>query len=316
MKKGLRVAIVVVIILAVLAGLGYVVNKRFKDKFATMMKAGGRFGKKPEAPENISIPVAVSRAKSETIAESLVLNGGVVAKSVVSIFSNVPGKVKTVLVREGDAVKKGQLLAQVDRSEAGLTYALAPVESTIDGVINKAFVEVGASITPVSPLFQVIDIGEVEVTTQIPERYVPRVKVGMRAEVSLISYPGKTFRSAVSKLAPVVDPLTRTREARIFMENRDHALKPGMFGEIRIIMREQRNAVVIPSSALVDRDDRSIVFLVGDDGKAVELELAVDIVEGERLSVDSGIKPGDRVVVLGQQNLNGGDKVTVTEETE
>ena len=316
MKKGIKIVVAVIVVLAVVAGLGYVVNKRFKDKFAAMGKIGGRFGKKPEAPQEIAIPVAVSRAKSGTIADTLVVNGGVISKSEVNIFSNVPGKVKTVLAKEGDLVKKGQLLAQVDRSEAGLTYALAPVESTIDGVVSKAFVEVGASITPATPLFQVIDIDEVEVVTQLPERYVPRIKIGMRAEVSLISYPGRIFRSTVTKLAPVVDPLTRTREARIHMPNDEHTLKPGMFGEVRIIMIEKRGAVIIPSSAVVDRDDRSLVFLVSDDGKAVELEPSIDIVEGERLSVDSGIKSGDRVVVIGQQNLNGGDTVTVAEEIE
>jgi membrane fusion protein (multidrug efflux system) len=316
MKKGLRITLIVVIVLAVAAGLGYVVNKRFKDKFAAMGKVGGRFGKKPAAPQAIRIPVAVSRAKSGTIVDALVLNGGVVSKSEVSIFSNVPGKVKTVLVREGDSVKKGEALAQVDRSEAGLTYALAPVESTIDGVVNKAFVEAGASITPAVPLFQVIDIDEIEVRTQIPERYVSRVNAGMGAEVRLISYPGRIFRSTVNKLAPAMDPMTRTREARIFVENRDHALKPGMFGEIRIIMNEKRGAVTIPSSAVVDRDGRSLVYLVGADGNAVELEPSIGIVEGERLSVNSGVKPGDQVVVIGQQNLNNGDKVTVAEEIE
>jgi membrane fusion protein (multidrug efflux system) len=312
MKKGLRITLIVIIVLAVVAGLGYVVNKRFKDKFAAI----GRFGKKPVDPQAITIPVAVSRAKSGTIVDVLVLNGGVASKSEVNIFSNVPGKVKTVLVKEGDSVKKGEALAQVDRSEAGLNYALAPVESTIDGVVNKAFVEAGASITPAVPLFQVIDIDEVEVRTQIPERFVSRIKVGMGTEVSLISYPGKTFRSTVTKLAPAMDPMTRTREARILMENSDHSLKPGMFGEIRIIMNERRGSVIIPSSAVVDRDGRSIVFLVGDDGKAVELEPSIGIVEGERLSVNSGVKPGDRVVVIGQQNLNNGDKVTVAEEIE
>ncbi len=316
MKSGLRITVIVVVILAVLAGLGYLANLRFKDKLAAMGKSGGLFGKKPEVSEETAVPVAVSRAKLGPIADSLVLNGGVVAKSEVNIFSSVPGKVKTVLAREGDTVKKGQTLAQVDRSEAGLTYALAPVESTIDGVVNKVFVEVGASITPAAPLFQVIDIDEVEVKTQIPERYVPRIKVGMRAEVSLISYPGRIFRSTVAKLAPVVDPLTRTREARIFMPNDEHTLKPGMFGEIRIILRERREAVVIPSSALVDRGGKSLVFLIDDEGKARELEPTIDIVEGERLSVDSGIKPGDRVVVIGQQNLNSGDAVSVAEEIE
>jgi multidrug efflux pump subunit AcrA (membrane-fusion protein) len=100
------------------------------------------------------------------------------------------------------------------------------------------------------------------------------------------------------------------------MPNDEHTLKPGMFGEIRIIISEKRGAVIIPSSAVVDREGKSLVFLVGEDGKAAELAPSIDIVEGERLSVVSGIKPGDRVVVIGQQNLNGGDVVTVAEETE
>ena len=312
MKKAIRVVIIVIVVLAVLAGLGWVVNKRFKDKFAAM----GRFGKKAAAPQEITIPVVVTRAKSGNIVDALILNGGVESKSEVSVYSNVPGKVKEVLCDEGDSVKKGTVLAYIDRSEAGLTYALAPVESTIDGVVNKVFVKTGASVNPAMPLFQVIDIDEVEVKTRIPERYVSRIKVGMVAEVSLIAYPGRTFRSAVSELAPVVDPLTRTREARIHMKNQDHLLKPGMFGEIKIVMNERKSAVIIPAAAVVDRDGKSLVFLVDGEGKARETEVSIGIVEGENLSVNTGIKPGDQVVVLGQQNLNGGDKVTVTEETE
>jgi multidrug efflux pump subunit AcrA (membrane-fusion protein) len=81
-------------------------------------------------------------------------------------------------------------------------------------------------------------------------------------------------------------------------------------------MNERKSAVIIPASAVVARDGKSLVFLVDGEGKAREIEAIVDIVEGENLSVGTGIKPGDQVVVLGQQNLNGGDKVTVTEETE
>ena len=312
MKKAIRVVIIVIVVLAVLAGLGWVVNKRFKDKFAAM----GRFGKKAAVPGEITIPVVVTRAKSGNIVDALFLNGGVESKSEVGIFSNVPGKVKEVLFDEGDSVKKEAVLAYIDRSVAGLTYALAPVESTIDGVVNKVFVKIGDTVNPAMPLFQVIDINDVVVKTRIPERYVSRVQVGMGAEVSLIAYPGKIFRSAVSELAPVVDPLTRTREARIRMKNQDHLLKPGMFGEIKIVMNERKSAVIIPAAAVVDRDGKNLVFLVDGEGKARETEVSIGIVEGENLSVNSGIKPGDQVVVLGQQNLNGGDKVTVTEETE
>jgi len=163
------------------------------------------------------------------------------------------------------------------------------------------------------PLLQVIDMDVVEVVVHIPERDIGRISLGLRAEVGVASYPGKVFRGKVDELSPVVEPISRTREARIRIDNPDHVLKPGMFGKVKIIIRRTGNAVLIPVASLVERDGSTVVFIV-DDEKPRMVEPDVDIKEGDMISVLSGIDVGDRVIVIGQQNVNEGDEVRVTEE--
>ena len=116
-------------------------------------------------------------------------------------------------------------------------------------------------------------------------------------------------------MSPVVDPLSRTREARILVANPGHTLKPGMFGSIEIIIQTNDQALIIPYSAVIDREERQVVFIV-QDGMAQEVRLVIDIIESESLSVTSGIEKGDLVVIVGQHNLSHGDQVTIVEEIE
>jgi RND family efflux transporter MFP subunit len=175
------------------------------------------------------------------------------------------------------------------------------------------YVEIGDYISPQMPLLQVIDMDVVEVVVHIPERDIGRISLGLRAEVGVASYPEKIFRGRVDELSPVVEPISRTREARIHIDNPDHVLKPGMFGKVKIIIRRTGNAVLIPVASLVERDGSRVVFIVNDE-KASMVEPDIDIKEGDMISVLSGIGEGDRVIVIGQQNVNEGDEVRVTEE--
>jgi multidrug efflux pump subunit AcrA (membrane-fusion protein) len=86
-----------------------------------------------------------------------------------------------------------------------------------------------------------------------------------------------------------------------------------MFGKVKIIIRRTGDALLIPVAALVERDDSRVVFLVNNE-RARLVEPEIDIKEGDMISVLSGIKEGDRVIVIGQQNVNDGDEVRVTEE--
>jgi membrane fusion protein (multidrug efflux system) len=312
MKRGVKRALVVLVILAVAGGLGGSAYYRYQDK----IELGGGlkgFGRGSGDEVDTATPVAVHRASQELIGDSLMLHGEVVPLTSVNIFSKVPGRVKEILVDEGTAVTEDQQVLFIDRSEAGLTYTPAPVESTIDGLVKEVFVEIGDSITPQVPLLQVIDMDIVEVVVHISERDIGRIVSGLRAEIEVVSYPDRIFQGRVGELSPVVDPLSRTREARIRIDNRNHVLKPGMFGDVKITIRSTSNNVVIPLAAVVEKDEQQMVFVVNGD-RAVQREPVFDIREGNRISVLSGVEKDDRVIVIGQQNVNDGDEVRVTEE--
>ncbi len=308
MKKWLKALIIIFIILIVIAVLGYAALYRYKEKLTLI-------GRKADEKLDIATPVAVYTARTGTISESLVLNGEVFPKTEVNIYSTVAGKVKDISVSEGGEVKKGKVLARIDRSEAGITYAPTPVESTIDGIVKKTFIEIGDYITPQSPLFQIIDIEEIEVVVYIPEKDISRVRPGLYTEITVISYPKSVFTGMVSKVSPVVDPVSRTLEARICIDNNSQTLKPGMFGEVRIIMRKSKDSLIIPLSAVIERNGKDVI-IIEEDGKAVQVEPVLDIREGDRISVLKGLSAGQKVVVIGQHNVSTGDKVSITEEVE
>ncbi len=308
MKKGLKALIIVVVILGILGVLGRIAYFRYKDKMSILQRKGTEV-------LDTKTPVAVSRVARGDIAESLVLNGEIVPRTEVSIYSTVPGKVKKISVSEGDRVRKGDVLLYIDRSEAGLTYAPTPVESTIDGVVKSVMTQTGAYSTPQVPLLSVLDMDVVEFVVRVPERFIYKVKKGLAAEVAVISYPDRLFTGRVSKMSPVVDPVSRTQEMRIEIMNSSHTLKPGMYGEVKIVIQRKPDSLIIPLGAVIDRDGQNVIFLV-KEGKAVMVEPGFDIREGNRISLLNGAEAGDTIIVIGQQNVNSGDDVAITEEIE
>ena len=317
MSKPLKVILSIFLTLVVVAGLGALAYTQF-----VLKPAGGPGAAKgapaaggPAQPEALAAPVAVTKARLGAIRDTIELDGSIQSAREVSIFPDVPGKIKELTVREGSRVEAGQVLAYIERDVAGLKYADAPVKSTISGVVKKVLTERGGTVNPAAPLFQLVDMSAVEVIVHIPERQIPRVQTGLRAEIRLTAYPDRLFAGTVGALSPVLDPASRTREARIQVTNSGQAVKPGMSGAAQIVIRTDPKAVLIPYSALLEREERSLVFLARE-GKAVEVEPALDIVRTDWVSVKSGVQPGDSVVVIGQHNLRAGDAVEVVEEIE
>lgn len=319
MKKGVRVLIILIVVIAVLAVGGYFGYTRLsaQDGEGTgpsilavfRPKAGGQ-QKPPE--EKFSVPVAVSAAKRESVRETLSLYGSVYAEKEVSILTTVTGKINQIKVREGDYVQKDQVLAVIDRDQAGLKFAPVEVESTISGIVKSVLTQEGATANPAAPLFQIVVMDVVEVVVDVPEKRIDQVRRGQPVEISVVSYPDRVFYGTIDKLSPVVDPASRTLETRIRVVNRGYQLKPGMFAEAGIILRQLDDAVTIPIAALVDKEGNRVAFVV-DQNLAREVRPVILFVQRERAVIDSGIDEGDRVVVIGQQSLSGGDEVTVAE---
>lgn len=321
MKKASKTLIILLVVLVIILGGGYFLYSAVGSGKMPALKLpglggapGGRApGQAAGEGGTFAAPVAVHTARTGDARDVLRLYGSVFAQAEVSIFTSVPGKASEVRVGEGEAVRRDQVLALIDRDQAGLKYAPVEVTSTIDGVVKSVLVERGAAANPGVPLFQVVNMDTVEIEVSIPEKRIAEVRPGQTAEIAVVSYPNRIFYGTVGGLSPVVDPASRTLEARIRVANNGYLLRPGMFAEARIVLRGRQGAVLLPLEALVDKQGREVVFVVTDGGVRM-VEPRIAFYDGERAVIDEGVAAGDRVVVIGQQNLNDGDPVSIVEE--
>ena len=141
-------------------------------------------------------------------------------------------------------------------------------------VIHKNAIE-GVKVVPEKTLFRIVDLSSVWVQADIYEYEVPWLEVGQRAELSLSYTPGRTFEGKVSYIYPHLDESSRTVRVRIELDNPDLAMKPGMFGSVRIHTTAREDQVLVPAEAVIRTGKRNLVFVELGDGtyQAVSVEL-------------------------------------------
>lgn len=300
MKRGTKTILtVIVVIIAIIA------------TYRLVVFIGNKIKPKQVTEEERVIPVKASKAIRMDITKTLNLSGDIVGKEVVHVFSQVPGKVMEILVKEGQFVKKGQILFRVDRDIVGMEYMPAVVESPLSGYVGTVMVDRGMSISPQTPLAQVVTMNQVEAVAQLIEEQINMVQIGMKAKVRVDAYPNTYFYGTVYRKNAVLDAASRTQEVRILIDNHELKLRHGMFADIQIQMGAAKNAVVIPvDSILSDSSGNYYVYTVVDN-KAFKQMVKPGFSLKNVTEVLSGIKEGDVVVTLGKENVGHGDKLLV-----
>lgn len=270
--------------------------------------------------ENRKIPVTIQPVELGDIRNIIYFNGDIKANDEIDVFPKVPGKLVENRVKEGDQVKKDQVLALVDRDITGMKYELSEVASPVSGIIAKVYNDPGAGLSPPTmsmsmgtPIARVVNIGKVKVTIDIPEYQLSAVRQNQTARIRVDTFPDRDFVGQVTKITPVVDPLTRTSRAEIGILNPDHLLRPGMFARVSLIIAEKKKVVVIPVRSLLKIESRDCTFVVEKE-KAVKKELKLGIREGETIEVLSGLSGGENLVVVGQEMLTDGLAVEIIKE--
>ncbi|MBN1534381.1 MAG: efflux RND transporter periplasmic adaptor subunit [Spirochaetes bacterium] len=262
------------------------------------------------------IPVKAAAVRRIDMLSTLKLTGDIIGTEVVNVFPQVPGKIESILIKEGVRVGRGAVLFKINRDIVGMDYNLAIVESPISGHVGKIMVDRGMSVTNVTPLAQVVNMSSVEAVVRIMEESINRVEVGMRARIGVEAYPGKVFDGRVSKKSAVLDQLSRTQEVRIRLDNPGMRLKHGMFANIEIIMGSRPGVLALPVDAVMTGPDETKSVFVVQDGRARKRAIRTGITANHLTEVISGVDSGDIVVTLGQENLSDGDTLIVYREDE
>ena len=223
--------------------------------------------------------------------------------------------------------------AQLKQAKAALAAARsqlrdATITAPIAGIIGKRFYETGDMAAPSLPVATVVRMDSVKITFEATESDLGMLKVGQNAIARVRSYPDEKFTGYVTKISPILDPITRMATVEVVIPNPDRRLKPGMFAEIDITVGSIRDVIVIPryavieNTSLVSNDGSNkvvknyFVFVVNDSLRAEQRKLDVRYVNHRSIAVNSGVEVGEKFVIAGQNNLRDGVPVLLSAKEE
>jgi len=203
--------------------------------------------------------------------------------------------------------------ANVERLEALSGYKKITVP--FDGIVTARTTDVGALINAGGgsgpPMFVISDIKKLRVYVNVPQSYVPAVKVGARAVISVPEYPTRTFDATVEASSQAVDVNSGTTQMQLGLDNMGGELMPGGFANVRLNLQRDGVPLHIPSSALVfDKKGLRLATVTADDRILFKsVTIARDL--GRDIELSGGISPEDRIINSPPDGIVDGDQVRV-----
>ena len=184
------------------------------------------------------------------------------------------------------------------------------VRAPFAGIITARFADPGAliqiatsSATSAIPLFTLMDIETVRIYANVPQEDAHLVKPGeTEALLTVKELGGRTFPGKITRSTFALDPATRSLLIEVDLPNKDHALQPGTFGEITLLLQKKPNALVLPPSSIVSNGKAKVVFVV-DQGRAKSVQVKTGITDGRWIEITEGLTGVEQVVVVGKSKL-------------
>lgn len=314
------------------------------------------------------VTVEVGRVQAMTLADEAQAVGTLRARQSVLLKPEVSGRITKLGFTDGQRVKRGQLLVQlddalqaaqlqqaeaqeaiartqlqrnrellaqsfvspsvVDQAEATLKVATAQValaraqlerlqvRAPFDGVAGIRLVNLGEYVKDGGDLVSVEDASSMWVDFRLPERFVPRLRLGQDVGLSLDALPGQALKARVEALDSQLDANGRSMLVRARLQGDTGALRSGLFARVRVVFALREQALVVPEEALVPQGGKQYIVKLIDAGdgrgplsQRIEAQLGMRV--PGKVELLSGVKAGDVVVTAGQARLMRGESQAV-----
>ena len=210
-----------------------------------------------------------------------------------------------------DLAKAQHSQAQARLDELKINLSNTVISSPVNGFVAKRMLDPGAWVTPNSAFLSIVDIGVVRIVANVVEKDLRRISAGQQAAVEVDAFPGEKFTGRVARVAPVLDPATRTAQIEVEIQNTQFRLKPGMYARVDFTVERRANALVIPANALVDVQGKRGVFRPAEGDIAKFQPIEVGLMDEKQVEIASGLAEGDRIVTTGATALKDGDKIVL-----
>jgi len=223
---------------------------------------------------------------------------------------------KLVSQQDFDVANSALQVARAALHNAEILLDRASLTAPLDGLIEERLIEPGEYVKVGDSLVRLVQVALLKVNVDVPEKDVLFLHPGDSVEI-LATSPGvektSSIHGTLTQIRYVADPLTRTYRVRAKIDNQTETFRPGMIVRARFLRRQLHQVLAVPLSAVINRDDKKLLFVRQDDrAMAREVELGA-IIDGE-VVVTSGLEVGNEVIIKGQQMLIDGARITLAEK--
>ena len=209
-----------------------------------------------------------------------------------------------------DLARAQNMQSKARLDELRINLANTVITSPVNGFVSKRAVDPGAYVSQQTPVADVVDITRVRLVANVVEKDLKELETGNQTRVQVDAFPGETFTGRIARVSPVLDPATRTAPIEIEIANPTYRLKPGMYARVGITTQTKKQALVLPSSAVVDLGGRRGVFQLQNE-TAVFKTVTVGSEQGLVVEILAGLAEGDEVISTGAGALRDGDRVAL-----
>lgn len=222
---------------------------------------------------------------------------------------------------EGGAVSEVSVTTaqyNVDAARANVELLKTRIAKTritapMSGRIDSRLTDVGEMVAPGAPVARLLQTGTVKVTAGVPERFVSGMKTGLPAEMTFDALGGRSLQGRVTYVGAAISDRDRTIPIEVEIPNSGNSYTPEMVATMRIVKDEFRGVIVVPRTAVVRVEDGYHIYVVLPRGKENIVEarpVQLGPADKGKIVVTAGLKPGERIITVGQAKVNPGEMVT------
>ncbi len=348
----------------------------FAVLFVLISSSYSRAGDSVKNQEPPPVPVQVAIVEKKMVSDQISLIGTAEAIAMSTVAAEVSGVVESFPVKEGDYVKKGDLLARLrsinlelrlkgaiaekgqiaanlqnaqkelsrvsklrdTKSIAETKYDVAlfahralskklqqkdaeieqleyeikqkKVVSPFSGFVAKEHTQVGEWVSSGGAVVTLLDLEQVQITVDLPERYAVMLSPNGEAKVIIKSISNDVLRGRIYAIIPQGDPDSRTFPVKIHLSNPEFKIKSGMEALVTFDLEAKKSALLIPKDAVVTAGNDRLVFYVAD-GKALPVNVKILGDYDGDVAVEGNLIPGNQVIIRGNERLRPGQPVSV-----
>lgn len=213
---------------------------------------------------------------------------------------------KSKLDEQTAAVKKAEANVAAARVRSGDRRITAP----FGGIVGTRRISLGALVSPGTVVATLDDISSVKLDFAIPETFLSSLKPGLEIEAAASAYRGETFKGEVVAVDSRIDPVTRSVNVRAMLQNPELRLRPGMLMVVNLV-KDKRNAVVVPEGAVLPEGDQQFVFVVTPESTIKKTPVKIGQRRMGIVEILSGLNEGDPIVRDGILDLRTGTRVKI-----